>query len=148
MQSAENPYASPPQAATSVTPRQVVLKQLRPPAIGLLLISGLLLVLYGMNALAIAIPYISGNLELSKALLGSLRPFWFVHLAMCFGSLIGFYTGIQLLRGRQHSACLIGAILVSLPVISPCFVVGMPFAIWALVVLFRQDTRAAFAEGK
>ncbi len=106
----------------------------------------MMLVIYGMNALAIAIPYVIGNLELANTLLGSLRPFWYAHLGMATGSVIGFYTGVQLLRGRQYNICIIGAILAAIPMITPCFVLGIPFAIWALVVLLRKDTRAAFAE--
>lgn len=146
MQPTENPYASPPQAAASITPRQVVLKQLRPPAIGLLVGSGLMLILYGMNALAILIPLATGNPDLANSILEVLWPFWYAHLAMILGSLVTLYTAIQLLRGRQHLACLIGAILAAIPIITPCYVMGIPFAIWALVILLRKDTRAAFGE--
>jgi hypothetical protein len=145
MSANENPYAS-PQVATSVTPRQIVLKQLRPPAIGLLLTSGLMLILYGMSALAILIPYVRGNPELLEANLELFRPFWFAHLAMILGSLITLYTGAQLFLARQYFACLIGAFLAAIPIITPCYVLGIPFAIWALVILLRKDTRAAFAE--
>lgn len=148
MQTIENPYASPPEAAASVIPRPVVLKQLRVPAIGLVTASCLMLLLYGMNGLAILIPYARGNPELSSAVVEVLRPFWYAHLAIILGSLVTLYTGIQLLRGRQYLACVIGAILAAIPILTPCYVMGIPFAIWTLIILFRQDTRAAFAEGK
>ena len=105
-----------------------------------------MLAMYLLNAIAILIPYVTGNRELAQTLLNSLKPFWYAHLGMATGSVIGIYVGIQLLRGRQYTACVIGAILLVIPMISPCFVLAIPFAIWALILLLNKDTRAAFSE--
>jgi hypothetical protein len=67
-------------------------------------------------------------------------------IGMLGGSLLSLYGAIAMLRGKQYSACVAGAVTASIPFISPCVFLGIPFGIWALVILFRKDTRAAFAE--
>lgn len=45
---------------------------------------------------------------------------------------------------RMYALAMIGCIIASLPLCSPCIVFGMPFGIWGLVVLNQDDVKRAF----
>jgi hypothetical protein len=51
--------------------------------------------------------------------------------------------GVQMLRGRTRGFAMAGAIATLVPC-TACCVLGLPFGIWALVVLMREDVRAYF----
>jgi len=54
------------------------------------------------------------------------------------------WAGIQMLRLRQHQLCWLAGILACIPAIGPCFCLGIPFGIWAIVVLNRSEVADAF----
>jgi hypothetical protein len=65
------------------------------------------------------------------------------------GMLIGAFVawaGFQMLKLKSWTACVIANILVMAPW-SCCCVVGIPFGIWGLVVLFNADVKRAFEVG-
>lgn len=66
--------------------------------------------------------------------------------AVAIGNCFVTYAAIQMLRGRQYVICILGACVSLMPFLSPCIFIGVPFGIWALVILLQKDTRAAFAE--
>ncbi len=49
---------------------------------------------------------------------------------------------MRILRG--YGFAMMGAILAVIPCISPCCLLGLPFGIWALIVLANPEVRAAF----
>ncbi len=52
---------------------------------------------------------------------------------------------ITMLRLKNHSAAITGAIIAVIPCIGPCSAIPtIPFGIWALVILMRPDVKAAF----
>jgi hypothetical protein len=51
---------------------------------------------------------------------------------------------ISMLRVSSFGLAMTGAIVSSIPCASPCCFLGIPFGIWALVVLNDADVRAAF----
>lgn len=56
-----------------------------------------------------------------------------------------FIGAIQMLRMRTRPLAILAAILATLPVVSsPCCFIGIPFGIWALVMLFRPGIAEAF----
>jgi len=66
-------------------------------------------------------------------------------------SVIGLGIGVVVLLGAvrmmalsSYGLALAGAILAMIPCISPCCVLGLPFGIWALVVLMNTEVKAAF----
>jgi len=66
-------------------------------------------------------------------------------------SVIALAVGVVVLLGavrmmalRSYGLALAGAILAMIPCISPCCVLGLPFGIWALVVLMNTEVKAAF----
>jgi hypothetical protein len=48
---------------------------------------------------------------------------------------------------RSYQMVVLGCVLAMLPCYSPVFLIGLPVGIWALVVLFRPEVRAAFSRG-
>ena len=67
-----------------------------------------------------------------------------VFVAMCASYFVVFYGAVQMLKGRRLGIAKTAAILAIIPMCSPLFVIGIPFGIWALVVLSKPDVRAAF----
>jgi len=54
------------------------------------------------------------------------------------------WGSIAMLRLRGYSNAMVAAVLAVIPVCSPCFVLGIPFGIWAIIVLKRAEVRARF----
>lgn len=54
------------------------------------------------------------------------------------------FCAIQMQRLKSYGLALTGAILAVIPGISPCCVLGIPFGIWALVVINQPDVKNAF----
>lgn len=50
---------------------------------------------------------------------------------------------VKMLQQRSWALSMAAAILVSIPCIGPCCPFGIPVGIWALMVLFRPEVRAA-----
>jgi hypothetical protein len=62
-------------------------------------------------------------------------------------SLIGLFVlmaAIQMARRRTYGLAMAGSILAMVNIGNACCCLGLPFGIWALVVLARPDVRAAF----
>jgi hypothetical protein len=54
------------------------------------------------------------------------------------------WGSIAMLRLRGYRNAMVAAVLAMIPVCSPCFVLGIPFGIWAIIVLMRPEVRARF----
>ncbi|WP_442505534.1 hypothetical protein SH528x_004325 [Novipirellula sp. SH528] len=54
------------------------------------------------------------------------------------------FSAIKMKGLKNYSLALTGAILAVIPCISPCYFLGIPFGIWALVVLMRPEVKQAF----
>ena len=127
------------------------LNKLKAPSIGLI-IAGVLNAVTGLYLLA------STLIQYSR---GALNP-RFSSEAEQFGFYIGFwgtgalgilgflvapviiYGAIQMMRGRSFGLSRTAAILAVIPLTSCCFLLGIPFGIWALVVLSQPDVKSLF----
>jgi DUF4097 and DUF4098 domain-containing protein YvlB/predicted Ser/Thr protein kinase len=72
-------------------------------------------------------------------LLSALTPFGDFH---GFRAIIGFliiFGGIQMMEKKRHGGAVVSGILAC------CSLIGLPFGIWALIVLMRADVREIFA---
>ena len=67
--------------------------------------------------------------------------FVIMSLVATIGVVIG---SVSMLRLRGYRSARAGAILSMIPFCSPCFVFGIPFGIWALVILLRPDVKRLF----
>lgn len=117
------------------------------PAIGLYVIGGIWF-LYGLWNAAIVL---SGQVPM--------QPPAGANEAARMGHAVGFYGaafGIPLLTAivlvgafclqtcRGYAMAIIGCVLASIPLCSPCLIFGMPFGIWGLIVLNQDDVKRAF----
>jgi hypothetical protein len=62
------------------------------------------------------------------------------------GSIFVVYAMLEMRKLRRFPIAVTGTILAMAPFVSLCCCFGLPLGIWALVVLFNPDVRAAFAE--
>jgi hypothetical protein len=54
-------------------------------------------------------------------------------------------AGICMLKRKHYTVCMMGTITAGIPCLgSSCCVLGIPFAIWAFVILLNQDVKATF----
>ena len=64
-----------------------------------------------------------------------------------FGLLLAILVivgGMKMKNLDNYGLAMTAAILGMIPCISPCCLLGLPFGIWALVVLGRPEVKAAF----
>ena len=64
---------------------------------------------------------------------------------LAVGSLIGAVGGFAMRSLGSYWLSMTGAIVTIIPCITGCCCTGIPFGIWALVVLVRQDVKDGFA---
>ena len=133
-----NPYAS-PASAGSGSPEN----PLRIPGIALLILSVLLVSLIvgtlpgqivRIRAIDTSTPRGSGMLVGSVTALIVLP---LVNLAIALGA-------VSMIRLKSYRSSYTAAILSVIPVCSPCYVLGIPFGIWAIVVLNRPGMKQRF----
>ena len=61
-------------------------------------------------------------------------------------NLVIIIGAVHMMRLKSYSSAMTAAVLAVIPLCSPCVVLGIPFGIWALVVLSNADVKAAFRE--
>lgn len=147
----ENPYASPSEVnveAPSITGRQMVKRRLYAPAIVTIVGSGLMLAAVVFNVvMLIVFSQVDSDAAVSLMHLYRTTPWLLVGIILVsIGSVISLYGGVQMLRLKQYPVCVAAAVIMLIPLTSPCSWIGVIIGIWTLVVLLRKDTRAAFAE--
>jgi hypothetical protein len=127
--------------------------RINPPAIALIVVSiiGLLgmttyfvLTLVGVATGAAPLPAAGNEAEKVGQAVGYYGTIFTIGLNALLQLLI-LAAGICMLKRRNYAVCMIGTITAGIPCLgSSCCVLGMPFAIWAFVVLMNQDVKATF----
>ncbi len=74
----------------------------------------------------------------------AIRILWSIVLLTTSGVVI--YGAIQMKNLRNYRAAMTAAIISMIPMLGPCCILGIPFGIWALIVLMQPDVKAHFAE--
>ena len=146
-----NPYSSPSyvpqQFATNMgqpDPQAYAQRKLIPPAIALAVIS-LISILHRIADLILLVALTNGG---NMAAQGQ-------NQAMIIGGYIGdilipildviiIAAAFQMWNVKSYGLAMTGAVLAVIPLCSPCVVLGIPFGIWALVVLNDPQVKAAF----
>ena len=130
-----------------------VVGKLKPPAIGLIAVGilngvlGLVTLLSGLLRLTGLLD--QGGLPASEAertgyIIGTAFGYGIAFLGLVAAPVI-ITGGLRMLNGRSYKFARASAILSVIPLISCCFIVGIPVGIWALMVLNQPDVRAFFA---
>jgi hypothetical protein len=146
------PFSSPTTAASGG--RDAALQLVKGPVIGLKVtaITGLVLVAAGlvMNVLTL-----SGFQIFPQQIYDPQMQKLFSSLGGGLGivqSIIGGVVGVIVLIGaakmqklESYQFALTASIVAMLPCISPCCVLGLPFGIWALVVLNKPEVKSQFS---
>ncbi len=142
-----NPYATPPQMPQA----QVQIPSVRGPAISLIVVASIA-VLFGLFGLATDVLLVaSGAIEqleasnegqVSKYTSIAIRTAWGVLLLMVSSFVL--YGAVQMLRYKNYGLARGAAVAAAIPCIGPCFFLGIPFGIWALVVLSQPQIKDAF----
>lgn len=141
-----NPYA-PPHVEVCLERgiRRDVLPSLRVPSIGLIVLS----VMWSGAALEIAI-FFAVYLAVRFAQSGALRYVGPSGHELAQGlvvvpSILIAYGAWCMRCNKHYRVAVVAALIACIPLISPCLILGIPFGIWAILVLRRPDVRAAFA---
>lgn len=142
--------------SASGLPEAAVDEQLRVPTIGILVtgVLGTFLSLYGVfasltgSAKKTEIPSGMGSPEaerMVKSLMGALEAFNLpLNLMALLMGVLTLLAGIKMLQRRSYTLVMIGVIVGMLPCLSPCCCTGLPFGIWALVLLTKPEIRDSF----
>ncbi len=138
----DNPYAPPtPHEPISNTPIQEAKRRLAQPATALIIMSSI-------HSVLLAIPLVNECVRISQGvtLTAELRfttaTSFFHFLLMIFFSIgaakMGFLESYRL--GR------ISSLLACIPLVTPFYLLGIPFGIWAYVLLGKPKIKAAFEQ--
>jgi hypothetical protein len=143
-----NPYRTPPPAPVSAAR---VSSDVAGPAFGLLVVA----ILGGASQIMWLFVSILGIGV--GSLFGDLSEPWFVDwLREMFGGIFFFlvgiliagfvlYASIEMLKLRRWGLAVAASVMVMIPCLHVfCCFLGLPIGIWSLVVLMRQDVKAAF----
>ncbi len=130
--------------------RAMALQKVSGPAIGLLVaailglvlsVLGLLFSLLGVSLSSLNTPMPAGlqAFQVSAGIAGvALR---LVGMLFCVFIL---YGGMKMKKLENHGLCVGASILAMIPCLSPCCLLGLPFGIWALIVLNQSEVKEHF----
>jgi hypothetical protein len=150
-------YGAPPPSASGRDPLRLV----RPPAIALIVISGLSVLMTGATlAIYALIPKLVEEIEKMQKDMGTSNPIMKtfsafssprITIAMAAVgivlSLFVLVASIQMVRARSYGLAVAAAVVEILNVVSLgccCIPFNVGIGIWALVILLRDDVKAAF----
>jgi hypothetical protein len=72
----------------------------------------------------------------------TVRTIWGTILLMA--SSFVFYGSLKMKNLKGHGTAKAAAIVAMIPLVGPCLLLGIPFGIWAFVVLIRPHVKEAF----
>jgi len=140
----KNPYSAPvnssysPQQHPHPQPGYDPAEQLKIPAIFLIIVSAISIINIGSGPL---VNVIVGNVDMrAPEFIGMVGG----AVAFVLLQSIILAAAINMLRKKQFSLCRLGGILACIPVCSPCLVLGIPFGIWALILLGKPGIQGSF----
>lgn len=130
--------------------RSNALAKVNGPGSSLMIVAGISIgfrvLMLGLSAIGIAmIPQMQPGAAANGAAIGQVVGGIVGNLvALLFN--VATFTGAMKMRGLEsRSQSWAAAIIAVIPICSPCCVLGIPFGIWALVVLNDNEVRDAFA---
>ena len=144
-----NPYTSSGQPYNSPDTGAGV----RGAAIGLIVVSIICLVTILLSVAFNAFLLLSGaergvqhpTLEIGEEVITGVRLLWGC-IIVIYNTVI-LIAAIQMHGFKSYSFAKTGAILAVVPCFGPCYLLGIPFGIWGLIVLQDPDVQRAFERG-
>lgn len=145
-----NPYQS-SSSYIPPNPQQVVLSMVRAPAVALIVVSTIA-ILFGVMGLAMDVFMIASGMAdrldqmkqggLSEYTTIAIRSIWGLFLLIAAGFVL--FGAIKMHSLRNYSTARAAAIVAMIPLLGPCCLLGIPFGIWALVILLKPEVKNAF----
>lgn len=119
------------------------------PALGLVGVSGMWCFFLAMMLAANLYMAASGTIRPSPAPeLFSDTDYWVAQIVLEFSmfvvSGIIFYSGLMMRQLQSYQLARIGAALAIIPCLGPFYVLGIPFGIWALLILNKPGVKEMF----
>ena len=135
-----SPYTSPqtPISNTNFT-QSANGDEIKGPAIALMVVSILCLAITGLG-LIVDIVVVLAQGTLTPEIM--VRIIWGV--VLFFTSSFVLFGAIRMIKMRDHGIAKAASIVAIIPFLGPCCLLGIPFGIWALVVLNKPHVRSAF----
>lgn len=143
-----NPYMSP--GAPPPTPWNAqpdAASQTFPPALALYIVGGLSAVYQIINLIVLIAgdrlqppPNVNNDAERMGYYIGAFGAL----IVMAIGTIATLAGAVCLHKRINYPMAMFGLIVGVIPCFSPCFLLGIPFAIWGLVVINKPEIRAAF----
>ncbi|QDU74219.1 hypothetical protein Pan97_12240 [Bremerella volcania] len=142
-----NPYEIPNPSPQSPG----LISEVAAPAIALMVISALAVVVGILGLMGDAFLLLSGAVEqleemndgpVSKYQSITVRILW--GIALVLASAYIFYGALQMKQLTGYTAARTAAMISVIPCLGPCCFLGIPFGIWALVVLAKPEVRDGF----
>ncbi|MFA9479298.1 hypothetical protein ACERK3_13485 [Phycisphaerales bacterium AB-hyl4] len=143
------PPASPPPEPTPLTQEQAMAK-VKPPAIALIVAAGigmaygLLMIL--LNALGMTAGTVAGANDpanVAATVVSGGAGIVMSMVGIAFGLVI-IFGAIKMMQLQLWPLAIVASILAMIPCVSPCCLLGLPFGIWAIIVLANPQVKAAF----
>ena len=139
-----NPYASPAEVnQVTEDPAPAALRRLGGPAMGLIVLSGMSVpgvVLIPFLPVALLIRVFAHDFPMVEETIG-----WLAFAVMSLSNCVILVGAWNMRQGTKYRLAYITAVLSCIPILSAGGYLGIPFGIWALVLLRRHDVKAAFA---
>ena len=147
-----NPYGDEP-TGSSQTPATDAAGKLKLPAIAMLVLAPLSIISMAVDFGFRIVNINSGNVPVIVDAPGAAQ-----------GAIIGVYVGagvdllaifcqigvifgaISMLKVKSYNTALVASVISVIPCLSACCIAGVPFGIWALVVLNDSSVKAAFRQ--
>lgn len=150
-----SPYGSGFRPSTPGISESVIDEKIKVPAIGiittgalgaLLSLTGVITTLSGSNKNTEILPGLNPEAAgLLKSYLLAMEPFNLpLNLLALILSVLTLMAGIKMLQRRSYGLVMAGVIVGMIPCLSGCCCTGLPFGIWALVVLSNAEVRKSF----
>ncbi|PHS17685.1 MAG: hypothetical protein COA78_02875 [Blastopirellula sp.] len=139
----ENPFQSPETSDTS--PPDTGTNPLIVPAIILLVLSSIYLILqiFALPGQVIRIMNFDYG---APTILTEVTTSIVALLLMFIAGLITLKGSYDMLYLKNHKSAMSGSVIAMIPFCSPCFLLGIPFGIWAVVLLKKPEVKALFEE--
>lgn len=126
-------------------------KEVAPPAIALMVVAIIALVAGVLGLLGDVVLILTGALArleavndgpMSEYAQVAVRTLWGIVLLCVAGFVL--YGSIQMKQLKKYNLAKAAAIVAVIPCLSPCCLLGIPFGIWAIIVLNKPAVRSAF----
>lgn len=150
-----SPYGSGFRPSTPGISESAIDEKIKVPAIGIIT-TGALGALVSLVGVVTALSGSNKNTELPpglppetagllKSYLSAMEPFNLpLNLLALILSSLTLVAGIKMLQRRSYGLVMAGVIIGMIPCLSGCCCTGLPFGIWALIVLSNEEVRKSF----